>query len=171
VDVRPAQPSDAAGISEVQVRSWQDAYRGLLPQDHLDALDVDGRRAVWRRILAATDWPRTGAFVAEDDGRVLGFAHVGPTRDEDGLGALGEVTALYVLPDASGTGVGRALMAASVQTLAEAGFTGASLWVLDGNTAARGFYEHAGWVVDGTDRVDELRGFPLREVRYRRTLA
>jgi GNAT superfamily N-acetyltransferase len=168
--IRPAQPTDAAAIAEVHVRSWQDAYRGLLPQDYLDKLDVGRRRAGWDRILAATAWPGTGAFVAECSNGIIGFAHIGPARDEDEPDAVGEMTAIYVLARAWGAGAGRALMAAAVATLADAGFAEASLWVLDGNTRARGFYELAGWAVDGVDRVEERYGFPLREVRYRRTL-
>jgi GNAT superfamily N-acetyltransferase len=170
MDIRPAQPTDAAGIAEVHVRSWQDAYRGLLPQDYLDNLDVGRRREGWDRFLATTCWPHTGAFVAEDGDGIIGFTHVGPTRDEGEPRAVGEVTAIYVLDREWGTGAGRALMAAAVATLADAGFAEASLWVLDRNTRARGFYELAGWAVDGAERVEELRGFPLREVRYRRTL-
>jgi GNAT superfamily N-acetyltransferase len=170
MDIRPAEPTDAPGIAEVHVRSWQDAYRGLLPQDYLDNLDVVHRREGWDRILATTGWPRTGAFVAEDSHAIIGFTHVGPTRDQDEPRAVGEVTAIYVLSRAWGTGAGRALMAGAVSTLADAGFAEASLWVLDANTRARRFYELAGWAADGADRVEELRGFPLREVRYRRTL-
>ena len=33
---------------------------------------------------------------------------------------------------------------------------------------ARRFYEATGWRCDGTVKVDESRGFPLIEVRYRR---
>jgi GNAT superfamily N-acetyltransferase len=137
MDIRPAQLTDAVGIAEVHVRSWQDAYRGLLPQDYLDNLDVGRRREGWDRILATTGWPRTGAFVAEGSDGIIGFIHVGPSRDEDEPGVVGEVTAIYVLARAWGSGTGRALMAAAVSSLSDAGFDQARLWVLDTNTRAR----------------------------------
>jgi ribosomal protein S18 acetylase RimI-like enzyme len=61
-------------------------------------------------------------------------------------------------------------MATAVSTLRDARFREATLWVLETNTRARRFYEAAGWVVDGAERAEELRGFPVREVRYRRPL-
>lgn len=33
--LRPAQPEDALAVARVHVRSWQAAYRGLLPDDHI----------------------------------------------------------------------------------------------------------------------------------------
>ena len=36
--LRPAEPSDSLAVAEIHVRSWQVAYRGLLPGDYLDAL-------------------------------------------------------------------------------------------------------------------------------------
>lgn len=49
--VRPARITDADGIAEVHVRSWQAAYRGLMPQEVLDGLSVAQRAEGWRRIL------------------------------------------------------------------------------------------------------------------------
>lgn len=170
VTVRPAELEDAASIAVVHVRTWQDAYRGLMPQDYLDNQSVERRREVWQRILTETDWPRTGAFVAENGDGVIGFAHVGPARDADASEDVGEVDSIYVLASAWGTGAGRALMTAAVSTLRDARFREATLWVLDTNVRARRFYETAGWAVDGIERTEELGGFPVREVRYRRPL-
>jgi hypothetical protein len=64
VPIRPAVSADAAAIATVQVRSWRAAYRGLLPQEELDALDIGRRTETWTRILAASQWPRSGTLVA-----------------------------------------------------------------------------------------------------------
>ncbi|HEY0933157.1 MAG TPA: hypothetical protein VGD91_05360, partial [Trebonia sp.] len=62
--VRPAREADAAQIALVHVRSWQGAYRGLLPQDYLDELDPVQRLARWQQTLAETDGLRAGVLVA-----------------------------------------------------------------------------------------------------------
>jgi hypothetical protein len=36
--LRPAEPGDAIAVARVHVRSWQAAYRTLLPDDYLDQL-------------------------------------------------------------------------------------------------------------------------------------
>jgi GNAT superfamily N-acetyltransferase len=168
--IRAAGPEDAESIAVVHIRAWQDAYRGLMPQGYLDSLSLKRRCEDWERILAETDWPRAGVFVAQGCAGVVGFAHVGPARDDDAGGDAGEVNAIYVLASVWGTGAGRALMTAGVETLRDAHFGEATLWVLGTNARARRFYEVAGWSIDGAERTEELRGFPVREVRYRRPL-
>jgi len=172
MEIRRALADDALGVATVHVRSWQAAYRGLMPDVYLDQLDVERRRAGWERNIAETDWPRSGTLVAtEANGNVVGFAHVGPTRDED-LDPLvvGELASIYLLPQVWGSGVGRRLMLAAVNVLRDAGFGAAILWVLDGNDRAQRFYEIGGWQLDGAAKDIVIAETPLAEVRYRLVL-
>lgn len=66
MEVRAASIDDAEAIAVVHVRSWQGAYRALIPDAYLDALSVRRRREIWRRIPAEADLPRTGALVLQD---------------------------------------------------------------------------------------------------------
>jgi GNAT superfamily N-acetyltransferase len=174
ISVRPATLADADGVGLVHVRSWQAAYRGKMPQDHLDGLDPARRAAGWRRELAETGPSRAGLLVAEpEDGKggIVGFASRCPSRDSDtDPRVTGEVAAIYAAPDAWGTDAGRALMAAAVAELARLGYADAILWVLDSNDRARRFYSIAGWKEDGAVKTDASRGFDLSEVRYRTVL-
>lgn len=163
--VRAAQLDDAAAIGLVHVRSWQAAYAGHFPQEFLDALDPAARAESWQRILGAAQRDRQADLVADFDGRVGGFASVGPSRDADAGGA-GELYAIYVLPELWGCGLGRQLMAAALDTLVGLGFDAATLWVLEDNHRARWFYETGGWSTDGATKVDDGPGFPIAEIRY-----
>jgi GNAT superfamily N-acetyltransferase len=170
--IRRATVSDATAIATVHVWSWQDAYRGLLPQDFLDGLDVGRRRDGWARILAEAHWPRSATLVVDSDESVVGFAHLCPTRDDDGDPAtVGEIVAIYLLSTLWSTGVGRRLMDESLDVLRQAGFREATLWVLDTNERARRFYESGGWLADGTVKQDRWGDVVLNEVRYRRPIA
>ena len=63
-------------------------------------------------------------------------------------------------------------MRAATCSLRSAGFSQATLWVLEMNALARHFYEAMGWRPDGTRKRDErVGGFGLVEVRYRAELA
>ena len=169
--IRRATVEDAEAIAVVHVRSWQAAYRGLIPQDYLDALDPADRVGRWEQYLAASDWPRSGTLVAEPDGSVVGFANLIPSRDDDADPAeVGEITSIYLLPDRWGGGVGRRLMSAVLEVFGEAGYHEATLWVLDTNERAKRFYEAGGWRADGAVKRDDSLGIPLNEVRYRRGL-
>jgi GNAT superfamily N-acetyltransferase len=170
VRIRAAGPDDAAGIASVHVDSWRGAYRGLLPDAVLDDLDVDRRTAGWSRLLGEPA-PRSAVLVAENDaGRLTGFVHVAPTRDDDGDDRTGEITSIYARPSAWGRGTGRALMDAAVDAARAAGFTALTLWVLRDNDKARQFYELAGWHADGATKDDVVAGTRVTEVRYRRAL-
>ncbi len=60
-------------------------------------------------------------------------------------------------------------MSAALDTLTGFGFDEATLWVLDRNDRARQFYEAGGWHADGATKVEDGPGFPIAEVRYRRS--
>jgi ribosomal protein S18 acetylase RimI-like enzyme len=171
--VRPATLADAEGIGLVHVRSWQSAYRGKMPQDHLDGLDPARRAQGWQRIMEETEPSRGGVLVAvAEGGGITAFASFGPSRDSDtDPRVTGEVFAIYADPDAWGSGAGRALMASAVAELARLGYASAILWVLDTNDRARRFYALAGWEEDGASKTEGIRGFDITEVRYRRTLS
>ncbi len=121
-------------------------------------------------------WPsdsvgRAGVLVAEAGGALLGFASYSASRDSDADPArVGEIGAIYLLPSTWGKGVGRRLMDVALACLAEAEFVQVTLWVLESNARARRFYAAGGWSADGTRKLDESRGFPIAQVRYRRSL-
>ncbi|MGH2972377.1 MAG: GNAT family N-acetyltransferase [Gaiellaceae bacterium] len=160
MEVRRASVSDAADIAAVHVRTWQAAYAHVFGPERLAGMDVEARTAQWRRWLARGD----AAFVADDEGRIVGFVWVGPSREAD---AEGEVYAIYALQEAWGSGAGTALMRAGIEDMRAAGFCAASLWVLEDNPRARRFYEREGWELDGDRKEDEFLGVSVAEVRYR----
>ena len=172
--VRPARATDADQVAAVHVASWRWAYAGLLPAEELAGLSVAERTDRWLARLAGTGTGRTdrgATFVADLDGRVVGFASVGPGRDDVGGPSVGELYAIYLQREMAGTGTGRRLHDAGVGWLAEQGWTLALLWVLRDNLRARRFYEACGWQVDGaTKTVPRPDLVDLDEVRYVRAL-
>ena len=168
IAVRPAGPDDAATIARLHVDSWRATYRGIVDDAYLDALDVRARSAVWDERLADPA-PAMRTLVAETDGRVVGFATTGPSRDDDAAPRTAEVQAIYVTPDAWGTGAGRALMNAAIDVLGGA-YDRVTLWVLQDNTSARRFYERAGFTADGATTTARIGDADLPEVRYARNL-
>jgi GNAT superfamily N-acetyltransferase len=164
VEVRTASARDAEAVERIRVRGWQVAYRHVLPPDELDAMPVDASR--WERRLARPP-ARWSTFVAEEAGRVVGFASMGPSRDE---GGVGELYAIYVDPEAWSSGIGRALVARAEGRLA-ADYSDATLWVLEDNPRARRFYQAAGWRPDGARKVEIRWGVEAPEVRYRKRLS
>jgi GNAT superfamily N-acetyltransferase len=163
--VRDATVEDAAGISNVRTRTWQAAYAHVFPAEQLASLTPESGLDWWRRAIAEP-FPHMHTLVAEVEGGVAGFANLGAARDEPEA-ETGELFAIYVLPEASGGGVGRALMAETLARLHVEGFAEAILWVIEDNPRTRRFYELAGWRLDGGVKDEEWLGTVVRELRYR----
>jgi ribosomal protein S18 acetylase RimI-like enzyme len=177
VTVRAGTPEDAGEIVRINVRGWQRAYAGIVPDDVLSAMSVDGRAERFAKRIAE---PSAFEVLVGVDGEVtVGYVCLGPYRigqREDTLHReVGEVLAIYVDPPRWGTGAGRALMDAALARLAARGFRSVRLWVLVDNRQARRFYERVGFTADGASArypVGRADGtvVDLPEVRYARRL-
>ena len=138
--VRPAIPEDAAEIARVHVATWRSAYRNLLPDDFLAALNEAHYAERWRRLIGEGSGR---VFVAEEPEGIVGFASGGRERAGE-HGFEGELYAIYVLDNAERRGHGRELLRAVAGALREMNFPDMIVWVLRDNVRARGFYEHLG---------------------------
>lgn len=107
----------AGAYTEAQLRVW---FEGRSPTIYQAALE------------AGRIWLAESAASAETAGRVLGFVGAVP----------GEVTLLFVRPEAAGHGLGARLLALGVSS-ARAGFDGALTVVATSNS--RRFYERHGF--------------------------
>ncbi|MEV6116442.1 GNAT family N-acetyltransferase [Streptomyces sp. NPDC052109] len=165
--VREMTLADCDRVSEIRVRGWQHAYRGLMPQSYLDALSVaaDAER---RRARFGQRGGSVVNLVAVVGGELLGWAAHGPYREGGTPATDAELYALYVDPGHLGHGVGRALLNASVERCST--YPRMLLWVLRDNTPARRFYERAGFRPDGAEEPFEAGGVPVPEARCVREL-
>lgn len=163
VVVRPSRLADSEELGSVHVAAWQSAYRGIVPDDHLDGLDPAANARRRRRNFA--DPARTGTeLVAELDGRIVGFSYFGPPRDDVADG-WGELWVINLHPDVWRQGIGTTLFAAAVDGLRKRGYRHGYLWVIDGNQRALEFYRRQGWHPDGVTKTDLRFGPPISELR------
>jgi len=167
VEVRTATPGDVDALGVIHVAAWRTAYRGMMPDAYLDGLDTAARSAMWAQFFEARPTDRELRVVV-NDGAVVGFACFGCCRDAESPSDA-ELHAINLHPDAWGRGLGRLLLADVTDRLSAYGST-AVLWVVTGNTRARGLYESSGWFDDGVSREAEVLGARVPEVRYRRPL-
>ena len=104
--VRATAPADAAGLAEVYADAVLHGL-GTFEEHPPSPAEMEARRAR----VAAHGLPH---LVAEEDGRVLGFAYAAPFRPRPAYRYTAEDT-VYVHPDAKGLGVGRTLLGAVVE--------------------------------------------------------
>jgi ribosomal protein S18 acetylase RimI-like enzyme len=161
--VEAASSEDYRGIAAVHVGSWQQAYVGIVPSDHLAGLSVAAREAWWQEALQ-NGTPQV--LVARGEQSVIGFVAHGACRDQDAPPSRGEIWALYVLAPYWSSGVGRALWLEALEQLRQQRFTSISLWVLSQNVRGVRFYTAAGFVPDpASEKEFTVGGKLVKEVR------
>lgn len=154
--MRPAIPEDVPALHRL-VHALA-AYER--EPDAVQATEQDLRAALFG------PEPVAACHVAEHAGEVVGFALWYRTFSTwTGRPGLW-LEDLFVVPEARGTGLGRALLQALAGVCIERGWTRFEWWVLDWNTPAQGFYRSVGalpqddwtvWRVDGGALADLAR--------------
>ena len=163
IDIREATIADAGAIATVHVASWRTTYPGIVPDEHLASLDVEDRKRRWRLIFDAAGEDFT--YVAETQGgEIVGFAGGGPESTGDPV-YRGELFFVYLLQTHQRKGIGRQLTAVIARRLIDADFHSMLLWVLEGNTPSRRFYEALGGVC-AREQPITIGGASLIEVAY-----
>ena len=149
-------------MARVIVRSWQETYRGLMPDRVLDDPgSVAARERFWTAALVDERYRANRVAVAERDGALIGVAMAGPPETAEPGWRL-HLYVLYVLSAHHGSGAGAALLDAVVHP-----DESAALWVADPNPRAQAFYRKHGFIADGTVQVDD----GVREIRMVRSLS
>ena len=162
MQIREAHPSDLDSIVKLHARSWRVAYRGILSDAYLDGDLLADRMALWKPRFDTPAANQTIA-VAEVDNTVVGLACAFGAHDAVWGNLLEN---LHVSPTLKGAGIGAQLVTHIAQWCAQTqSATGLHLWVLQGNTAAQGFYKRLGasaveqsvWDAPDGNSVPELR--------------
>ena len=154
--VRPAGVEDVAQMAHVNVRCWQETYRGLMSDAVLDDPGfLAARERFWTAALTDERYRGNRVAVAERDGELVGIAMSGPPLDA-AVAWSRQLYVLYVMAADHGTGAGRALLEAVINPGEPA-----ALWVADPNPRAQAFYRKHGFVADGTAQVQD----GVREIR------
>ena len=103
-------------------------------------------------------------WVAEDEGSIIGFAGIGPSRGPMDP-QLGELYTIAIDPPYWRQGIGKALISLALQHLVSDGYREAILWTVEGYERGFAFYETMGWSRGGEVRDNG------RQIRFRRDLA
>ena len=136
VIIRPAAKRDAQEISRVYVQTWQDTYLGLVPFGYLYGMSpISLERDFENNLNNGQDIN----YVAEDNGKIVGFVNGGDERKGDCI-YYGEIYALYVLKNYQRHGIGTGLVTALVSELNAYGIYSMMVRVLSHNPY-RHFYE------------------------------
>jgi N-acetylglutamate synthase-like GNAT family acetyltransferase len=116
-----ATPDDANDVKAAHYYAYQISYKGYLPDDYLKSMSFD--KEIIER--TANYIKEHEYYVAENDGRVIGFASL--TYPEEGTV---EIQALYIHPDFQKRGAGSALMKEVCSIKKKQGYKKLVLWTM-----------------------------------------
>ena len=165
VTIRLALPADAPAMAEIHMRSWEAAYRDIVPAAYIREKNA-GRLELWRRVITEDNDSR---YIILADGNPAGMLCIGPSKDDDAADGDYELYAIYLHPDYYRQGIGTQAVDYAVDTARKLGKLSMTLWVFAENANAIAFYSAVGFAPDGMARTGEY-GKTLDTIRMRREL-
>lgn len=163
VIIRTGKLGDEEQLARVHVQSWQETYKGIVPQNYLDQLssELEERIDNWKKTLTSS---KRWVWVAEGRQGVVGFCIFGPPRDPSKEG-YAELGAIYLLASEKGKGIGFSLLSAGFNQMKNLGYKRAYCWVLENNPTIK-FYERSGASFSNQVKEDEIGGKVFNELAY-----
>lgn len=156
--IREARSEDAAELAQLGRRTARAWFADVYTDEELQAfLRRDFREDVLRSQIES---PLLHTFLIHElKGQPSGFARLNwhkpiPLTEDSGA----ELQKIYYLPQCTGKGLGRKLMAAVIATVAARGEKLLWLDVLDNNPRARDFYQELGFEILGAKPFATGRG-------------
>lgn len=165
ITIRLAVPADAPDMAEIHMRSWEAAYKDIIPEEYIREKNA-GRTALWERILGSIN---TTQYIIKKDGKTAGMMGIGASRDENAGDDTYELMGLYLLPEYFRQGIGTQAMEFAFDMTRVLGKKHMTVWLLEDNLNAKRFYKKCGFISDGNKREQNF-GKPLNSIRMRRDL-
>jgi ribosomal protein S18 acetylase RimI-like enzyme len=163
--VRLATEADLPTVAAIHIASWQDAYKGVVPDALLVDRSIEGSLSGWRSTF--TKYPANVTVATTQDGTIHGFCCAGPVVDAAKNAPFEfQIYGLHVLPAFRQRGIGAALLRAAFARARDSErMKSAIVWTLRDLQLSRRFYEREGGQVvkTGVWRIDEAA---LPEVAY-----
>jgi ribosomal protein S18 acetylase RimI-like enzyme len=160
IDIRRAEPRDAAAIADVHHSAWRGAYSGIIPHGALNRMLSRRGTEWWENAIRRA----ASVLVIEIGGELAGYATIGRNRAKE-LRQQGEIYELYLRPEYQGIGLGSRLFAAARARLIAHGLKGLVVWALEDNTNALNFYAGAGGI-DIAEGVEVFDQKALRKIAF-----
>ena len=151
---RSAKVSDYKEIYYVSCYSWDETYRGYMPDEYLDDrinnFDTHSLRTKNYLEKLFNDGILDTYLVCEVDGVIVGICQYSKSKNEKYLDS-GLLGALYVLKKYQGYGIGKKLFEMAVEGIVELGYNSMYLECLTGNKTINFYKKYGGTVVENID--------------------
>jgi GNAT superfamily N-acetyltransferase len=165
ITIRLAKPDDALDIAEVQMRSWEVAYKDIIPMEYIKAKNAT-RHELYQRIITNEN---TTQHVIQVDDKTVGIMGIGEPKDDDVDDSYYELYVIYLHPDYFRKGIGTQAVNFAFEKARNLGKRFMNVWVLAENYNSINFYKKYGFVADGKTHTREY-GKVMGSIRMRKEL-
>ena len=136
--IRKKEQKDCKGIARVVTISWNETYKGIVPNWFLEELKNNENE----RAQMSYEIDNNYQLVLEVDNEIVGFVNYGISEDKE-FNNCGEIYALYIVSKYKGNGYGRKLVEEAIKKLKKLGCDKMIIACLKGNPSNE-FYKHIG---------------------------
>lgn len=165
--VRYANKEDADTIALIYSKSFQQAFKGIIPDDFLNGkFSFENLRKQLAKEL--DEGTTSNCIILKDDipvGMLTFMKDSYKERDESEI----DLGRIYLLPEYWGKNVAIEFINWLSKELKSKGYSKVALWVVEENLRARKFYEKVGFAHDGEIRIINP-GREIKEYRYTKQL-
>ncbi|WP_294404113.1 GNAT family N-acetyltransferase [uncultured Clostridium sp.] len=138
MNIREADAGDIEAIANLYVMNWKKTYIGLLPDNFLNGLTIDGGIKKWQEYLTKEN---NRIFVAYENENFLGFS---ACKEDEELKNCLYLDSLHVSEASRGKGVGTKLINTVGNYAYIKGYEDMSICIVKGNDKAKRIYEKMG---------------------------
>ena len=154
ITYREAKIEDYEGIYYVSCYSWEETYRGFMPDDYLDDRinNFEARALNTKKYLEKLDFDGDldKYLVCEVDDKIVGICQYSKSQN-DSYADSGLLGALYVLKDYQKLGIGRELFKRAAKGIRDMGYKTMYLECLTGNDAINFYLKYGGQIIENID--------------------
>ena len=165
ITIRLAHLDDAPDIAEIHIRSWEAAYKDIVPAEFIQEKN-SGRPAQYQRILSAEN--KTLYLIAVDD-KPAGVMGIIQPQENDTDETYHELSMIYLHPDYFRKGIGTKAVNFAFDVAREAGKKFMIVWVFAENHSSIQFYEKCGFIRDNKTKIINY-GRAIDAIRMRKDL-
>lgn len=157
--IRHAQVQDALWIARVQIDTWKSAYTGLIPQEHLDSLDIEKKIQKWNAKITSNE---ESVFVAEHNTEIIWFITWWDSHSKWEYDW--EIIVFYVLERFQWYWIGTRLFQEMIQEFKILWYNSFYVWVLENWPGRRFYQKQGGMYID--KKIEKIRDIEISEVSY-----
>ena len=154
ITYREATIDDYKGIYYVSCYSWEETYRGYMPDEYLDDRinNFEGRSLKTKKYLEKLDFDGDldKYLVSLVDGKIVGICQYSKSLN-DSYADSGLLGALYVLKEYQGLGIGKELFKRACVGLRNMGYKTMYLECLTGSNTINFYLKYGGQIIENID--------------------